>query len=231
VLSKPLQIEVLDQILASICAGERVERENTHALPALADSTRDAETVESMETKADKLTFLPKPGMNYVSRVGLTEVLIVEDSAPNYKMLGMLFSRKGLKSIVAENGQLALDKVLRDLEKYKLIIMDNLMPVMNGRDATAVLRQAGFKYLIIGLTGNVLEDDKYDFLSAGADMVLFKPLDVVLMEKLLLTIERRGPLSSPNEYYVEVTGKATLSVCVKPQWPPATKGSIVDGPA
>jgi CheY-like chemotaxis protein len=124
------------------------------------------------------------------------EVLIVDDSIPNSKMLNMLLKRKGIKSSIAENGMVAVDLVLKDFEAYKLILMDNLMPVMNGMDATACLRKAGYPYLIIGLTGNIMEDDVKDFLSVGADMVLSKPLQMSSLERIIDTISMNGPLST-----------------------------------
>lgn len=55
------------------------------------------------------------------------------------------------------------------------------MPKMDGPTATTQLRNLGFDGLIIGLTGQLLEDEKAHFLNSGADEVLGKPLNTSLL--------------------------------------------------
>ena len=57
-------------------------------------------------------------------------------------------------------------------EPPKMIFMDNLMPNMNGPEATKQIRQLGYKGLIYGLTGQASREDKEEFLQAGADQYL-----------------------------------------------------------
>ena len=59
------------------------------------------------------------------------------------------------------------------------------MPEMNGSEAASALRSANYPYLIIGLTGNVLDDDVEDYLKSGADAVFAKPLKNDLFDLLL----------------------------------------------
>lgn len=213
-ISKPLKIEILDTILETVSASFTPRIGGGGMKEAVAsEEIRQAETIEKSKPK---MSSNPEPGSEYVSKVGLTDVLIVDDSRTNNKILSLLFARKGLRSDVAENGKVAVDLVLEDIDRYKLIVMDNLMPVMNGQDATAIIRQAGFKYYIIALTGNVFEDDVRDFLKAGADMILFKPLDVEMIDRILLTIETRGPFSSPDRMLVESQGNQMLNYAAKP---------------
>lgn len=73
--------------------------------------------------------------------------------------------------------------------------MDNEMPVMNGVEAAKRLRIGGYKNLIVGVTGNVLEDDVNEFLTAGADLVLFKPLKMAQLTILLTILEENGTIS------------------------------------
>jgi CheY-like chemotaxis protein len=76
-----------------------------------------------------------------------------------------------------------------------LILMDNLMPLMDGVTATRALRAMAYPYLIIGITGNVMEDDVREFLEAGADAVFLKPVKLASLEKLLDYIKANGPCS------------------------------------
>jgi CheY-like chemotaxis protein len=79
----------------------------------------------------------------------------------------MLLQKKGLITEAREDGQRAVDLILEDLHKFQVVLMDNLMPVMNGQDAARSLRDHGYPYLIIGITGNSMEDDLDAFLGSG----------------------------------------------------------------
>jgi CheY-like chemotaxis protein len=61
---------------------------------------------------------------------------------------------------------------------YDLILMDNAMPNMGGREATKIIREQGFAGLIVGLTGNTMDAIAEEFIDCGADAVLLKPLEV-----------------------------------------------------
>jgi CheY-like chemotaxis protein len=100
----------------------------------------------------------------------------------------MLLSRKGFDCDIAENGKEAVDMVINNsrFEQYKIIIMDNIMPVMDGGEAIHLLRNAGFTNKIIGLTGNVLDDEKHSMIKAGADEVLHKPLQAKALDRILM---------------------------------------------
>ena len=93
------------------------------------------------------------------------------------------------------DGQEALEIILKDSEYYRLIFMDNLMPVMNGIDATRKLRKAGYRYLIVAITGNAMEEDVSNFLAAGADLVFSKPCKISSLDLLLNFINLHGSLS------------------------------------
>jgi CheY-like chemotaxis protein len=125
-------------------------------------------------------------------------VLVVDDSASNRKMLSMLLKVNDVIHETAENGKIAVDMVKASPSKYQLILMDNLMPVMNGVEATKKLRELGFPNLIIGVTGNVMDDDLAEYLDSGADKVLLKPLKVASLRMLLQHIADHGPLSKPG---------------------------------
>eukprot|EP00597_Dinobryon_sp_UTEXLB2267_P008067 CAMPEP_0170084854 /NCGR_PEP_ID=MMETSP0019_2-20121128/19914_1 /TAXON_ID=98059 /ORGANISM="Dinobryon sp., Strain UTEXLB2267" /LENGTH=692 /DNA_ID=CAMNT_0010301085 /DNA_START=328 /DNA_END=2406 /DNA_ORIENTATION=- len=125
-------------------------------------------------------------------------VLIVDDVESNRKMLRMLLKQNHVTSQTAENGQIAVEVVLKDVEQFQIIFMDNQMPILGGVDATKLLRASGYKHLIVGVTGYVLEEDVNEYLAAGADLVLSKPLRANVMNKLLQFVRENGCLSIPG---------------------------------
>eukprot|EP01036_Dinobryon_divergens_P044123 gene44123-58844_t len=82
---------------------------------------------------------------------------------------------------MAEDGREAVDTDMCNPGVYDIIFMDNLMPNMNGVEATKILRQEGYDRIIVGVTGCALDDDFFAYTNAGADIVLSKTLDDILL--------------------------------------------------
>lgn len=102
-------------------------------------------------------------------------ILCAEDNETNRRLVSLLVSRTGAELVHASNGAEALELALRDY--YDLILMDIQMPVMNGRDATVALREAGVNTPVIALTANVMTEDISDYRLAGCNEHLAKPID------------------------------------------------------
>ena len=113
-------------------------------------------------------------------------VLVVDDVPMNRRVLKLtLDKRTGRRAVEAENGEIAVEKVMAALEEgepFQLITMDYMMPVMDGPAACRNIRAAGYRGLIIGVTGNALPEDMDVFLAAGADRVLLKPVSASQLE-------------------------------------------------
>jgi CheY-like chemotaxis protein len=118
--------------------------------------------------------------------------LVVDDSLPNRKMLVRLLEKAGHTCLSASNGLEAVEIMDADYatavqdknyDPVDSILMDYEMPVLNGPDATKMLREKGYSNVtIIGVTGNVLADDINYFTLAGANKVLPKPVTLALIE-------------------------------------------------
>jgi CheY-like chemotaxis protein/signal transduction histidine kinase len=110
-------------------------------------------------------------------------VLVVEDDVRNIFALSSVLEPKGAKIEIARNGREALD-VLRDKPPVDLVLMDIMMPEMDGLEATRQIRMqpAHAKLPIIALTAKAMVDDRESCLAAGANDYIAKPLDV---DKLL----------------------------------------------
>ena len=85
-------------------------------------------------------------------------ILVVDDSPLNRKMLSKLLKSKGHAIDVADNGQQGVDKVKQEADagrNYDVILMDFVMPVMDGPTATRAIRAMRIRTPIFGLTGNL----------------------------------------------------------------------------
>lgn len=67
-----------------------------------------------------------------------------------------------------------------------------------GVEAVRKLRAEGYTKLVVGVTGNVLDDDVVEYLSAGADIVLGKPVKVDVLKMLIRHVKVNGNLSIPD---------------------------------
>jgi signal transduction histidine kinase/CheY-like chemotaxis protein/CHASE3 domain sensor protein len=115
-------------------------------------------------------------------------ILVVEDDIRNVYALTNIFEPRGAKIEIARNGREALDALERSSrqpgEGIDLVLMDVMMPVMDGLAATGEIRKnpAWKKLPIITLTAKAMPDDQQRCIDAGANDYMAKPLDV---EKLL----------------------------------------------
>jgi diguanylate cyclase (GGDEF)-like protein len=115
------------------------------------------------------------------------KVLIVDDNRANQQVAMAMLEKLGCQANVAENGQEALDLVSRD--QFDLVLMDCNMPVMNGYDATAKIRELeGDKagtLPIIAMTANNSVAEEEHCMGVGMNDFLPKPLSLSsLSEKL-----------------------------------------------
>ena len=94
-------------------------------------------------------------------------------------------SKISLSPAEAEDGNEAVASVVHSELGFDLILMDYIMPNKDGPEATEEIRRLGFCGLIVGVTGNLQANDTSHFLSAGADVVLSKPLDIAQLKKIV----------------------------------------------
>ncbi|WP_294054508.1 response regulator [Sphingomonas sp.] len=111
-------------------------------------------------------------------------ILVVEDDVRNVYSLTGILEPRGAEIEIARNGREAIDALARSAEdggkKIDLVLMDVMMPVMDGLTATRAIREdARWKKLpILALTAKAMPDDQQRCLDAGASDYMAKPLDV-----------------------------------------------------
>ncbi|WP_291856106.1 response regulator [Marinilabilia sp.] len=114
-------------------------------------------------------------------------LLLVEDNVLNQKLIFLTLSKYGFRIDVANNGKEALDKL--DNKSYDIILMDLMMPVMDGLEATRNIRlrekEKDDRNIIIGLTANTYDADRDKCLKEGMDEYMTKPFDIDIFKEII----------------------------------------------
>jgi len=111
-------------------------------------------------------------------------ILVVEDNPFNIMVAQSLLERSGAIVEVANNGEEALEKMQPG--KYRLVLMDLNMPIMDGFEATRRLRARGFTLPVIALTASLPAEVEKDVQSAGLTDIVVKPFNPDELFRVLL---------------------------------------------
>ncbi|CDU13328.1 response regulator [Vibrio coralliirubri] len=150
------------------------------------------------------------------------KILIVEDNKINQKIAGLHVGKSGFEFEFANNGQEAIDMFTAN-PHYAAILMDCMMPVMDGFDATSNIRrieketEATRRIPIIALTASVIDDDIQKCFDVGMDDYVPKPFKFEMLKEKVLTAVEAMPL--PTSYKAQ------------PKKQPATVTPIINGAA
>jgi PAS domain S-box-containing protein len=139
-------------------------------------------------------------------------VLVVEDNPVNQMVIAGMLKRLGHQSVVAKDGQVALD--LYAGGGIDIVIMDCQMPVMDGYQATRLIREyetacAMPRIPIIAMTANVMTGDREKCLAAGMDDFIAKPVEPEMLRACLAIYLPGGEKPGPAAVNA---GKATPSL-------------------
>jgi signal transduction histidine kinase/CheY-like chemotaxis protein len=152
-----------------------------------------------------------------LERIRGSRVLLVEDNELNREVALGLLEDAHLAIDIAENGQVAIEKVAK--HNYDLVLMDMQMPVMDGLAATRAIRlKPEFQTLpIIAMTANVMESDREKCTEAGMNDRLVKPIDPeALFASLLRWIKPRADIAAAADVCKAVTPTKTEPQPVQP---------------
>jgi CheY-like chemotaxis protein len=143
---------------------------------------------------------LDKPEHGSLVRAGCRAplILLVEDNDINALLARRMLEKTGCEARLCLNGREAVDAIRRVLDgtdpAYDLVLMDIHMPVLDGLEATRLIKglyaaqsEAARKPPVIALTANAFEEDRRRCLAAGMDDYLAKPFD---RDDLLRLLER-----------------------------------------
>ena len=110
-------------------------------------------------------------------------ILITDDDSITRNLMKKLLGKLGHTSDTAENGLVCTEMVSHT--KYDVILLDNQMPIMNGKEALKWIRLNGYDTPIIMLTGLSEVDEQNELLDIGANYVLIKPVTMTLIDKTI----------------------------------------------
>ncbi len=158
------------------------------------------ESIESKEeTEADTLNFVAPDA----------RILVVDDIEMNLKVAEGLLAPLQMQIDVADSGRKALDMIQQ--KKYHLILMDHLMPVMDGVETTRYLREMEGNYYrdlpVIALTASAMKSEQQLFLEVGMNGFVAKPID---MRQLCAVIRKWLPEEVIVKQEMSVIGQQTL---------------------
>jgi CheY-like chemotaxis protein/HPt (histidine-containing phosphotransfer) domain-containing protein len=140
------------------------------------------------------------------------DLLLVEDNAINQKLAIALLERWGHRVTVAENGEVALEWVSK--HTFDAILMDMMMPVMDGLEATRRIRAMesdAARVPIVAMTANAMEADRERCFEAGMDEYISKPIKSQELLALLQSLGRGGPHSVAPSLFGSANAQAANS--------------------
>jgi PAS domain S-box-containing protein len=207
--------DMLDQISAISNPGRIQKWENPFRLTEIETSLRRLVRGDLLQTnlpvKKKHLTFN-------------SHILIVEDNAFNCFVATAMLTELGCKSSTAGNGSIALE-MLKD-QVYDLILMDLQMPVMDGIEATQIIRKFPAplgNIPIIAVTANAQESDRINCLASGMNDYMAKPIGMATLQQGL---ERfLTPINSSVAKAVQETSKEPVKLSLV--WKKAQLDQIV----
>ncbi len=148
------------------------------------------------------------------------DVLLVEDHVINQKLAVALLERWGHRVTVAGNGRIAFDVMAAS--HFDVVLMDMLMPVMDGLEATVQIRgrerQQGVvrPTPIIAMTANAMESDRDRCLAVGMNDYISKPINAPELQALL-----QQYADHPASGKVDAAVPVLSTAAPKPAWPSA----------
>lgn len=148
------------------------------------------------------------------------KVLLAEDNPVNQDVAKAMLTKLGLETEIAHNGQQALE--LASANHYDIILMDCQMPVMDGFEATSLIRQQlknTGQLPIIAITANASESDRIQCLNAGMDDFLSKPYSLDQLQRIIhqwLPKEKLTPTDTIKSKMIEIKNETQNAPAINP---------------
>ena len=204
----PFKVYIIDWLMPDMNGIEvvrRVRSEIGNEIPIIILTAYDWHHIEKEAREAGVTAFCAKPlfrsellnalriaeevptpksaARNPKERFKGKRVLVVDDVELNREIAAAVIEDAGMKAETAENGKAAVEMVSKSaVGYYDLILMDVMMPIMDGYQATQEIRKLEDRKLaeipIIAMTANAFEEDRLAAMKAGMDDHLSKPIQI-----------------------------------------------------
>ena len=173
--------QLVDMMKGTITVESEPEKGTTFRLVFEMDNCSDELETNEVNESED---------IDYESMCKGMHLLIAEDNELNYEMLKELLEIHGITCDRAENGAVCVEKYKKEKAgTYDAILMDMQMPVMNGLQATQMIRclePKDTRVKIIAVTANAFDTDIQNCREAGMDAHLSKPIELQKLFRLLV---------------------------------------------
>jgi len=141
------------------------------------------------------------------------KVLVVEDIALNQLLMKTLLDDFGFERDIAANGKIAIEKMQNN--SYDIILMDLLMPEMNGFEATKYIRNTlNSEIPIIALTADVTTVDLAKCKAVGMNDYIAKPIDERLLYRKIIRLVNKSSLVKYNGQEMNGNGENKKLKCI-----------------
>ena len=140
----------------------------------------------------------------------MKRILIVDDDDEIRELLEFDISHSGYFVDTASDGKEGLQKALNN--SYDLILLDVMMPKMNGFDVCKNIRQAKLSIPILMLTAKGTIDDKTEGFDCGADDYLVKPFDIQEVLLRIRVLLRRNQVEDKNSITDEILNVGDIQI-------------------
>ncbi len=191
-------------------------------LEAVAEVLEPAESVVGVPRRPTE----PEPA----SHGPALRILLAEDGLVNQRVAVGLLERRGHHVVVATNGEEAVKALEED--RFDLVLMDVQMPVMDGLEATQIVRQrerqSGVHLPVIAMTASAMKGDREKCLEAGMDDYLSKPIDPEHLSDMLAKYTLREPNAGESEKSALADDASGPEVSVAVADPPEETSGIID---
>jgi len=144
---------------------------------------------KDFEPNAAELPDGQNPLHKEVADLNPLRILIAEDNKVNQKLAQIMLTKAGFKVDIASNGQAAVKTLMERPKDFDLVFMDIQMPLMDGFEATAAIRKAGFQQLpIVAMTAHAMKGYRQKCIAAGMNDYVTKPIK---KDEVMAVIERQ----------------------------------------
>ncbi|KAI5920117.1 CheY-like superfamily [Camillea tinctor] len=121
---------------------------------------------------------------------GAFSILCAEDNMVNQRLLAKCLSRFDIDTVIVDNGEKALERYKADPERFRCILMDIAMPIMDGISATRQIRaferaQGARASFVVGLMAHAMPGESVSLARHGFDALLSKPISMSKMADVL----------------------------------------------